>query len=79
MGNIEYVQVSILNDFISDSTDKLLVFLYYFPVVHKICLTFLNQIACINVTLEDSSAGNENVKLMKWKDEWKKIFLTMLL
>lgn len=33
----------------------------------KICFTFLNQIVCINVTLEDCSAGKENVKPVKWK------------
>lgn len=44
----------------------------------KIVFTFLNQMACMNVTLEDSSAWKENVKPMKWKDATM-VFLTTLL
>lgn len=56
-----------IKDFLSDSTDRLLTFLYDFLFMDKIGTTFLNQTACINVILEDS-AGEENVKSMKWKD-----------
>lgn len=40
--------------------------------------TFLNQLACINVSVEDSSVRKETVKPMKWKDATM-VFLTTLL
>lgn len=69
-----------IKDFLSDSTDRLLTFLYDFPVMDKIVFTFLNQTASINVIWEDSTEFRKGeCETNEMKRCHHRLFLTTLL